>query len=149
PFGSSKMKTASLGSNGSSPQTTHHGFPVATTKLKVVTFQDWRPARRRFNHPKSNGSLENRLSENLGSQCTALSEQRLSRLPTILKNGASALIHCEAQTVLNVLTAESIEVRLALIDPPYNRRTKFHHYNDSTCRKQWLATLSANCSRLR
>jgi hypothetical protein len=95
---------------------------------KVVTFQDWAPARSKLNHPESNRSFENHLSPNFHTRarCTLHSERRLTRLSAILKGDGSALIHADAESVLSVLAAEPIDVRLALIDPPYNRRTKFH-----------------------
>ena len=40
------------------------------------------------------------------------------------------------------------EVKLALIDPPYNRRTKFHHYNDSLDRDKWTKMVSSHCETM-
>jgi adenine-specific DNA-methyltransferase len=36
-----------------------------------------------------------------------------------------------------------------LIDPPYNRRTRFHHYGDSQSSDVWLATIRDHCTGLR
>lgn len=47
------------------------------------------------------------------------------------------LIHGEADRALALLADAAPPVRLALLDPPYNRRTKFHHYNDSQQRDSW------------
>lgn len=70
------------------------------------------------------------------------------RLRDLLANGASVLVRGDAEQTLASLRDEAPSVRLALIDPPYNRRTKFHHYDDSSCRDVWLDGLERNCAAL-
>lgn len=65
-----------------------------------------------------------------------------------LGNGGSALINGDAETTLSYAIGLGQKVRVALIDPPYNRRTKFHHYGDSSCRSVWLSELTLNCELL-
>lgn len=74
--------------------------------------------------------------------------RRPDSLSSRLRSGRSVLLRSGAEQVLEELADAGI-ARLALIDPPYNRRTKFHHYRDSACRDQWLADLEANCAGLR
>lgn len=70
-------------------------------------------------------------------------------LADIINQGESVLVRGDASDVLTALSMNSDMARLVLIDPPYNRRTRFHHYSDSTNRDEWLATLQAHCSILR
>ena len=70
-------------------------------------------------------------------------------LAASIRNGRSALLHSTAEATLASLTGVGKPVRLALIDPPYNRRTKFHHYADSLDSGLWLDELAGNCERLR
>jgi adenine-specific DNA-methyltransferase len=71
-----------------------------------------------------------------------------TQLGMALKEGRSVLINGDAETVLAELAGAATPVRVALIDPPYNRRTKFHHYEDSSSRPEWLTALRANCEQL-
>lgn len=73
----------------------------------------------------------------------------LTGLQRLLDEGESVLIRGDSKNVLDSLQGCANQVRLALIDPPYNRRTKFHHYHDSTGRDAWLETLRIHCARLR
>lgn len=50
----------------------------------------------------------------------------------------NVLVNGEADEVLTSLSGSGVRPRLFLIDPPYNRRTKFHHYSDSQRRDEWL-----------
>lgn len=60
------------------------------------------------------------------------------------------LINGEADAGLKALTTQAPGLfRAAIIDPPYNRRTKFHHYNDSTKRTQWVAERTRQAAMLR
>src|SRR5438067_1391523 len=80
--------------NGNSSQATKHRSLAAATELKVVTFEDWAPARP-LSDSESDESLENHLSRNLHGrgQRAVVGQQRLTELPGILKRGQSALIH--------------------------------------------------------
>lgn len=60
----------------------------------------------------------------------------------------SILVQDDALAVIDIINSSGVEVRLALIDPPYNRRTKFHHYNDSVNRDEWTKTISNHCSKI-
>jgi len=73
----------------------------------------------------------------------------LGSLSTLLNKGESVLIRGDAAEVLKALETKRSIARLVLIDPPYNRRTKFHHYNDSTNSDEWLNTLQTHCLSLR
>lgn len=68
-------------------------------------------------------------------------------LGALLNAGESVLICDEAANVLNALPQGL--ARLVLIDPPYNRRTKFHHYDDSKSKCQWISDIEMNCIKLR
>ena len=52
--------------------------------------------------------------------------------------GRSVLANMDADDVLPSLSGLQESVRLVLIDPPYNRRTRFHHYDDSAPRDEWI-----------
>jgi len=59
-------------------------------------------------------------------------------LGLLVSDGESVLINADADDVLPVLAqAAEGQFRAAVVDPPYNRRTKFHHYSDSTERTDW------------
>lgn len=75
-------------------------------------------------------------------------KKSLNLLPNLLNQGKSILVCGDAAVVLNAVCTIKPMARLVLIDPPYNRRTKFHHYNDSTCSDRWLSNLQTNCSFL-
>ncbi|HWH31402.1 MAG TPA: site-specific DNA-methyltransferase [Egibacteraceae bacterium] len=54
--------------------------------------------------------------------------------------GGSALLVGDAQDALAGLLAEHAgSVRAALLDPPYNTASRFHHYDDSLSHDAWLA----------
>ncbi len=72
----------------------------------------------------------------------------LSPLTNLINQGKSVLVRAEANEALNEFGTVQDLARLVLIDPPYNRRTKFHHYNDSSNSDQWLAILQEHCSKL-
>ncbi|HEY0028313.1 MAG TPA: site-specific DNA-methyltransferase [Allosphingosinicella sp.] len=59
------------------------------------------------------------------------------------------LINGDAEATLSNPAFLGEQARVVLIDPPYNRRTKFHHYDDSSGRSQWLDELRQNCEKLR
>ena len=73
----------------------------------------------------------------------------LDALAALVENGDSVLVRGDASVALNALGRFSSIARLVLIDPPYNRRTRFHHYNDSTSNDNWLKTIKAHCCDLR
>jgi len=58
------------------------------------------------------------------------------------------LANLEASKFLEIVANEERKVRLALIDPPYNRRTKFHHYSDSLNRDKWTSMVSSHCKSM-
>lgn len=70
-------------------------------------------------------------------------------LSSMLRLGRSILINGDAETTLSEAVLGGQQARVVLIDPPYNRRTKFHHYEDSSCRSRWLGHLTRNCEKLR
>lgn len=70
-------------------------------------------------------------------------------LATSVRSGHSALLQSTAEATLAALLGTGRPVRLALIDPPYNRRTKFHHYADNLDSSLWLEELAGNCEGLR
>lgn len=62
----------------------------------------------------------------------------------------STMIRAEASVALPALLSSGAgRFRLALIDPPYNRRTKFHHYNDSSNRDSWASERTLHAEYLR
>jgi len=67
----------------------------------------------------------------------------------LLNKKESILVHGDAYDTLKVLKGNENFVKLVLIDPPYNRRTQFHHYSDNTCSYKWLDDLKVNCTYLR
>lgn len=56
-----------------------------------------------------------------------------------LASRRSVLALGDATAVLGQLEAMAGTARVVLIDPPYNRRTRFHHYHDSAPPDRWLA----------
>ncbi|MEK6210899.1 MAG: site-specific DNA-methyltransferase [Pseudomonadota bacterium] len=73
-----------------------------------------------------------------------------AHLRAALGDECSTMILADASAALPVLLRyRAACFRLALIDPPYNRRTKFHHYNDSSRRDSWAIAreLHADCLR--
>jgi adenine-specific DNA-methyltransferase len=66
----------------------------------------------------------------------------------LIAEGQCVLVNNDAASSLNQLGEEPIGIRLALIDPPYNRRTKFHHYNDSSSSDTWIKDLQLTCKKL-
>ena len=75
--------------------------------------------------------------------------EQLELLKTVLKQKKSILVRANASEVLNQINTCRSLARLVLIDPPYNRRTKFHHYNDSVDRNNWQKTIEEHCLKLR
>lgn len=73
---------------------------------------------------------------------------KAASLTSLLGSGRSVLVRSDADAVLRAVNKTDI-ARLVLIDPPYNRRTKFHHYEDSSSPDRWLRDLEDNCIRLR
>lgn len=59
-------------------------------------------------------------------------------LGELAASGHSVLFGGEASDALDQLRQLAGRVRLVLTDPPYNRRTRFHHYSDSQGRDHWL-----------
>jgi len=73
---------------------------------------------------------------------TALNE------PLVWNTNTSLLANMDATDFLDILNESSSKFRLALIDPPYNRRTKFHHYSDSLNRDKWTSMVSCHCIKM-
>ncbi|WP_243455941.1 site-specific DNA-methyltransferase [Sphingosinicella sp. BN140058] len=70
-------------------------------------------------------------------------------VPSLLEAGRSVLAHGRAEDLLQAVHWSPGLARLVLIDPPYNRRTRFHHYDDSSHSEVWLQELRENCVRLK
>lgn len=70
-------------------------------------------------------------------------------LGELIVEGHCVLVNDDAASSLNQLGEKPVGIRLALIDPPYNRRTKFHHYNDSSSSDRWIADIQLSCTNLR
>lgn len=70
-------------------------------------------------------------------------------LGELVVEGRCVLVNNDAASCLEQLGEAPVGIRLALIDPPYNRRTKFHHYNDSSSRDRWVADIQLSCTNLR
>jgi adenine-specific DNA-methyltransferase len=70
-------------------------------------------------------------------------------LGEMVVEGHCVLVNNDAASSLKHLGEKPVGIRLALIDPPYNRRTKFHHYNDSSSRDTWIADIQLSCASLR
>ena len=77
------------------------------------------------------------------------SKMSIELTPSLLYNGDSVLAHAEASDLLLALKGSQNLAKLVLIDPPYNRHTKFHHYDDNMCSKKWSSSVKENCSALR
>ena len=73
----------------------------------------------------------------------------IESLGSFIKGDKSILIQSDALDALKAIEEYSEVAKLVLIDPPYNRRTKFHHYNDSLDSDEWLVNLKNHCSYLR
>ncbi|WP_375276879.1 site-specific DNA-methyltransferase [Alteromonas australica] len=67
----------------------------------------------------------------------------------IVSEGKSLLMNAEGLELLSTVKDSSVRVKMALLDPPYNRRTKFHHYDDSMCRDKWVDALDHHCRLIR
>ena len=65
-----------------------------------------------------------------------------------LENLGSIAANCPAEELLNALPEKQF-IQLALLDPPYNRRTKFHHYTDSSNPSTWISERLAHLSPIR
>lgn len=81
------------------------------------------------------------MSQSLLQRCLSINE--------LIVKGHSVLVNDDAVSCLKQLGEKPIGIRLALIDPPYNRRTNFHHYNDSSSRDRWIADIQLSCTNLR
>lgn len=68
--------------------------------------------------------------------------------PPLWDKNSNLLSNMDASDFLDILENDSRRFRLALLDPPYNRRTKFHHYNDSLNRDTWTSMVSDHCLRI-
>ncbi len=66
-----------------------------------------------------------------------------------VKAGRSLLANLDADQALAALVGLRSCVRLVLIDPPYNRRTRFHHYGDSSPHDQWADERRRHLAALR
>ena len=88
--------------------------------------------------------------KNMSGSNTSVTTSRVgSNEPTPVWDGKnSVLIRDDALVALDIINSSGAEVRLALIDPPYNRRTKFHHYSDSLNRDEWTRTISNHCGKI-
>ena len=75
--------------------------------------------------------------------------ENLESLTALLKQKKSLLVRANASDVLDQINTVRSLAKLVLIDPPYNRRTKFHHYNDSVDRNDWQKTIKEHCLKLR
>lgn len=73
----------------------------------------------------------------------------LSSLGSLLEEKKSILVQADASDALISLNKYKELAKLILIDPPYNRRTKFHHYDDNTCSDKWVIKLKEHCTGLR
>ncbi len=82
------------------------------------------------------------------TQNSQLLENSLNNISKILKEDKSILINGDATEVLEKIKDYNSFARLILIDPPYNRRTRFHHYTDSLSSDKWISNLNAHCSIL-
>jgi adenine-specific DNA-methyltransferase len=78
----------------------------------------------------------------------ALSPKAKSILCEALDNEENVALNASAESLIDALKGRKGFARLALIDPPYNRRTKFHHYNDSASSDSWAAERISHCSAL-
>lgn len=64
----------------------------------------------------------------------------VEHMRAVMTEGRSALVNADADDALPILAAiAGGRFRAAVIDPPYNRRTTFHHYSDSTDRDSWAS----------
>ena len=79
---------------------------------------------------------------------SALSAEAKSTLRHSIDHNENVALNVSAESLIDALKGKQGFARLALIDPPYNRRTKFHHYNDSASRHSWAAERVAHCSAL-
>jgi adenine-specific DNA-methyltransferase len=76
-------------------------------------------------------------------------EVEIRDVPSLVKAGQNVAALEDASTLLAQLSPLGESIRLALIDPPYNRRTKFHHYSDSISSESWRAEREEHCAHLR
>lgn len=65
-----------------------------------------------------------------------------------LNETASIAANYDATEFLSALPSTPF-IQLALLDPPYNRRTKFHHYSDSATPGTWIADRLAHLSLIK
>jgi adenine-specific DNA-methyltransferase len=69
-------------------------------------------------------------------------------ISSILENFGSIAANCPANELLSSLPNRQF-IQLALLDPPYNRRTKFHHYKDSSDSSTWISERLSHLSQIR
>jgi len=69
----------------------------------------------------------------------------MSSLDKIANSNKSVLALGDADLFLPSLLKLEQKPKLVIIDPPYNRKTRFHHYNDHTCSIEWSDTLERHC----
>ena len=72
----------------------------------------------------------------------------MASLAQLANENNSVLALGDADIYLEELCKLKKKPKLILIDPPYNRKTKFHHYNDNTCSIEWSQTLEKHCRSL-
>lgn len=63
-----------------------------------------------------------------------------SRIGAGILDAGNHIIHGDAGLVLGNLAGQGGGVRLALLDPPYNTKSTFHHYGDRQASDVWLET---------
>lgn len=78
---------------------------------------------------------------------TPSAKSRAALLRAVDRNECIAMLS-SAEAMLEALSSRRDFARLVLIDPPYNRRTSFHHYSDSICRDAWAKTRTEHCASL-
>ena len=69
-------------------------------------------------------------------------------ITSTLESLGSIAANCPAEDLLKTLPEKQF-IQLALLDPPYNRRTKFHHYSDSSRPSTWISERLGHLSVIR
>ena len=108
--------------------------------------------------PTAGDSLTEQPSSGLRSQPELVMPSMIMDIDRVLAEHFRAALHDGCSTMIRADAAEALPAllrsgaarfRLALIDPPYNRRTKFHHYNDSASRDSWAIERERHARLLR
>ena len=73
----------------------------------------------------------------------------LKKIQALLESNQNIAALADATAVLEAMAESKPIIRLVLIDPPYNRRTQFHHYDDSTSTVKWSKEREEHAERLR